>query len=166
MALVGILGRAALLLGSGAGLGLVVHAVRPDGLSLRAFAAPATCESSATTPVEIEASAAAAFCGRSDVLIADTRSAHLYSEGHIADAIHLPCDAQDQVAIDALKRLGQAQTILVYGESREQAGHVASSLHQRFAHTSVFILKGGFEAWMHAGLACASGPCGECEEHK
>ncbi len=161
-----LLWRLALLLGSGAGLGLLVHAVRPDGLSLREFSTPTSCEGSSSTPVEIDATTAAGFCARTDVLIADTRSSEHYAEGHIADAVHLPCDAQGQVASEALKKLGQAQTLLVYGESSEQASHVAASLHQRFAHTSVFILKGGFEAWMHAGLACASGPCDECQEHK
>jgi 3-mercaptopyruvate sulfurtransferase SseA len=80
----------------------------------------------------------------------------------VAGAIHLPCDASGSVASEAMHKLEGAATVIVYGESTDDARPVAASLHRRL-HNRVSLLKGGFAAWNQAGLACASGPCDECK---
>ena len=100
----------------------------------------------------LEPAEASALCGRPGVVIADVRPAAAYAEGHVADAVHMPCDSAGQVATD---RLTHAQMVLVYGNSTEEASPVAVTLAQR--GIQVAVIKGGFPAWNAAGLACASG---------
>jgi rhodanese-related sulfurtransferase len=158
--------RALMLLLAGLVLGLLQNAARKDGVALRLTPAPTSCEAPTGVPAEITPEGAAALCQAGGVVVADARSAARYAEGHIADAIHLPCDAAGQVAADALSHVAGARTILVYGETTEEARPVASGLMQRIHDPSVrvIVLAGGFTAWSKAGLACASGPCGECKD--
>ena len=158
-----LLARALILVVGAAGLGLLVNQARPNGVALGAFAPPALCEGEKGEPVaEIEPADAIRMCGHPEIVIADTRPANRYAEGHVAGAIHLPCDAAGSVASDAMHHLEGASTVIVYGESTDDARPVAASLRQR-THHRVAILKGGFQAWNQAGLACASGPCDECK---
>jgi 3-mercaptopyruvate sulfurtransferase SseA len=83
-------------------------------------------------------------------------------EGHVAGAVHLPCDAGGKSAVEALAH-SRAQTIVVYGASTDDARPVADSLQRRHPDVRVALLDGGFAAWSAAGLACASGPCDECK---
>jgi prepilin-type processing-associated H-X9-DG protein len=96
------------------------------------------------------------------VVIADARSAAAFADGHVAGAVHLPCDANGQAAVDALTHFDRAQRIVVYGQGSEDARPVADSLKRRHPAVRVQVLAGGFPAWAGAGLACASGPCAEC----
>jgi rhodanese-related sulfurtransferase len=159
------LARAVLLVAAGAGLGFLVNAVRPDRVAVSSYRPQTECNAHevAAGPVELSPADAAGLCGRSDVVVADARPAGAFAEGHVADAVHLPCDAQGQVAVDALARFAHAQTIVVYGQSTDDARPVAWSLAQRHPGVRVAILSGGFPAWSAAGLACASGPCDECK---
>ena len=97
-----LVARALILVVAAAGLGLVVNAVRPGGLRFGSFEAPATCDAAeaAGTPLELSPADAAKLCGQPDVLIADARPANRFAEGHVAGAIHLPCDARGAVAAD------------------------------------------------------------------
>jgi rhodanese-related sulfurtransferase len=95
--------------------------------------------------------------------IADARSAAAYAEGHVAGAVHLPCDAGGQAAVEALAHFDRAHSIVVYGDSTDDARPVADSLQRRHPGVRVSVLAGGFPAWSSAGLACASGPCDECK---
>jgi rhodanese-related sulfurtransferase len=159
------LARALILVVGAAGLGLLVNQARPNGVALAAFAPPAACgqDDEKVEPVsEIEPADAIRMCGHPEIVIADTRPANRFAEGHVAGAIHLPCDAAGSVASDAMHHLEGASTVIVYGESTDDARPVAASLRQR-THHRVAILKGGFQAWNQAGLACASGPCDECK---
>jgi rhodanese-related sulfurtransferase len=106
---------------------------------------------------------ASALCGEPSVVIADARPAGAFAEGHVAGAVHLPCDADGQAAVEALTHFGRAQTIVVYGSSTEEARPVADTLQRRHPAVRVAVLDGGFAAWAKAGLACASGPCAECK---
>jgi rhodanese-related sulfurtransferase len=166
--MVGTFARAVALVVVGAGLGLAVNAARPGGLRVGAFEAPAVCDQAEASgqPLEVEPDEAARLCGASDALIADARPASRFAEGHVAGAIHLPCDATGSVAADALSHLEGKRTIIVYGEGTEDAQPVAASLRRRFHAPGVRIavLRGGFAAWNQAGRACASGPCEECKE--
>jgi rhodanese-related sulfurtransferase len=157
--------RALVLLFAGAVLGLGANAARRHGLGVLAFAPPTECSGgeSAPVPTVMSPAEASSLCGQPSVLIADTRPASAYAEGHVAGAVHLPCDADGRTAGDALAHLARAETIVVYGASTDDARPVAESLQRRHPDVKVAVLDGGFAAWSQAGLACASGPCEECK---
>src|SRR6185312_9304531 len=105
---------------------------------------------------------AAFLCSRPGVIFADTRPAPRFEEGHVADAVHLPCDATVPGAEAAIARLSHAQTVIVYGDSSDDGRAVAEALRGRGLSADLRVLRGGFAAWESAGLACASGPCKDC----
>jgi rhodanese-related sulfurtransferase len=155
---------AALLLG-GAAVGLGLNAARPAGVALRGFEAPTACTAGAVAEarvVEMEPREASTLCGRPGIVFADTRPAPRFEEGHVADAVHLPCDAAASGVEEALARVGRAQTIIVYGESSDDGHDVAETLRRRGFPGELRVLRGGFAAWEREGLACASGPCKDC----
>jgi rhodanese-related sulfurtransferase len=156
-----LLVRALCLVVGAAALGLAVNGARKGGVPLASFAAPATCDAEEAV-TEIAPADAIRLCGHPEIVIADTRPANRFAEGHVAGAVHLPCDASGSVASQAMHQLETATTVIVYGESTDDARPVAASLHRRL-HNRVSLLKGGFAAWNQAGLACASGPCDECK---
>ena len=161
--------RALALVAAAGAVALGVNALRPGGLRFAAFAAPAECTAAeaAGTPLELDPGDVAGWCGRSDVAIADARPADKFAEGHVAGAIHLPCDATGSVATEALHALDGKHTVVVYGDSTAEAQPVAASLRRRNHRSDlrVAVLRGGFPAWVSAGQACASGPCEDCEVH-
>lgn len=159
----GLLARAAALVAVGGALGALVNALRPDGVRPSAFAAPIACgQPEGASPVEIAPAEASALCARPGVVIADARPAALYAEGHVAGAVHLPCDASGPLAADTIARFAGARVIIVYGQTSGEAVPVADSLRRR--NLDARVLVGGFAGWEKAGLACASGPCDECSE--
>lgn len=158
--------RAAVLVVAGALLGVGGNAVRPHGLRAASWSPPTQCSGAAEgtpTPAVMSPREAAALCGQPDVVIADTRPASAFAEGHVAGAIHLPCSVGGPTATEALGHFERAQTILVYGTSTAEARPVAETLQRRHPGVRVAVLDGGFAAWESAGLACASGPCPECK---
>jgi rhodanese-related sulfurtransferase len=164
--MVQILARAIVLVVAGATVGWVGNALRPHGLKVSDYAAPVACTGAAEgapTPTVMSPREAASLCGQPDVVIADTRDAAAFAEGHVAGAVHLPCSAGGATATEALGHFERAQTILVYGASTAEAQPVADSLQRRHQAVRVAVLDGGFAAWSSAGLACASGPCTECK---
>ncbi len=158
--------RAAALLVGGSAVGLGANAARPSGVPLFAFDPPTTCSAAAAAEqpslIEMEPREASFLCGRAGVVFADTRPAHRFEEGHVADAVHLPCDATARGAEAALTRLDHAGTVIVYGESSDDGREVAETLRRRGLKGDLRVLRGGFAAWELAGLACASGPCKDC----
>jgi rhodanese-related sulfurtransferase len=156
--------RALSLVAGAAALGLVANAVRPNGVALASFAPPTECAGphDPKAAAELPPADAAGLCGQPGVVIADTRSAGAYAEGHVAGAVHLPCDA-GQAGVEALTHFDRAQRIVVYGQTSDDARAVADSLQRRHPDARVQVLAGGFAAWSSAGLACASGPCDECK---
>jgi rhodanese-related sulfurtransferase len=136
--------------------GIAVNAARPHGVSLKSFAPPTECGSqTAAQPVEMAPREAQGLCGQPGVIIADTRADNAFAEGHVAGAVHLPCSAGR--ATEVLAQFDGATTIVVYGQSSDDARPVAESLLRRHPNARVAVLKGGFAAWSQAGLACASG---------
>ena len=159
--------RALSLVAGAAALGLVANAVRPGGVALASFAPPTECKGphegkAAAVPDDLAPADAAGLCGQPGVVVADTRAAGAFAEGHVAGAVHLPCDA-GEAAGEALAHFERAQRIVVYGATSEDARPVAESLRRRHPNARVQVLAGGFAAWSSAGLACASGPCDECK---
>ncbi|MES1207275.1 MAG: rhodanese-like domain-containing protein [Pseudomonadota bacterium] len=185
-----VVGRSAILVATGALLGLAINAVRPDGVSLRAQGAsarapgmcaqPAAPANAAERSIEVLApEQAAALCGDPRTLVADSRSAAEFAAGHVTGAIHLPCASTRGAASAALDLLVGKQALIVYGNDTSDALPVADELRRRSGHLSadtrassdplatsdirVAVLAGGFSAWSQAGLACSSGPCGDCQ---
>jgi rhodanese-related sulfurtransferase len=115
-----------------------------------------------TSVIEISTREAAELCRAGGVVFADTRSATRFSDGHIADAVHLPCDATENTAADSLRKVRGARTVVVYGETGSDARAVLETLRDRGLGGDVRVLSGGFRQWDREGLACASGPCSEC----
>jgi rhodanese-related sulfurtransferase len=167
-----LLARAGVLLAVGVGVGAVFNAVRTDGLRPSTFAAATTCTTGAlATEIQVLPPAQAVrLCGDPGVVIADVRAADRFAAGHVAGAIHLPCASTGEAATGALAKVGGAHTVVVYGDSTEQARPVAQSLRQRLPGRAarlvvqVIVIDGGFPAWDRAGLACSSGPCPDCRE--
>lgn len=162
--------RALVLVVAGAVVGFAANAARPHGLRIAAFAPPTECSGAehggAPTPTVMPPAEASALCGQPNVVIADTRPEGAFVEGHVAGAVHLPCDAGGKTADEALSHFSHAQTIVVYGNSTDDARPVAESLQRRHPDVRVAVLDGGFAAWSQAGLACASGPCPDCKVGK
>ena len=155
---------AALVIGSGAA-GLGANALRPSGVPLLSFEPPTACSAppASEAPVlELTPREASALCDRAGVVFADTRPAARFEEGHVANAVHLPCDATEGGAQAVIARLGRAQTVIVYGDSSDDGRAVAETLRRRGLHADLRVLRGGYAAWESEGLACASGPCEEC----
>ena len=158
--------RAAALVLGGAVVGVGANAVRAGGVALRSFEAPATCsaepEGHVLPVLELAPREASYLCARPGVIFADTRPVARFEEGHVADAVFLPCDSSEQGAQAALGRLAQAQTVIVYGDSSDDGRAVAETLRRRGLRCELYVLRGGFAAWEKEGLACASGPCKDC----
>jgi rhodanese-related sulfurtransferase len=155
--------RAAVLVVGGGALGLGANAVRAGGVALFGFEPPSTC--SADGPgaheapiVELTPRDASFLCGQAGVVFADTRPAARFEEGHVADAVHLPCDASEAGAQAVIARLSNAKTVIVYGDSSDDGRAVAETLQRRGLRAELRVLHGGFAAWENEGLACASGP--------
>lgn len=159
-------GRAALLLVLGAGVGLGVNALRPDGVSLDAWRPVTACETAAT-PLEIlTPDRAAHLCHDMDTLVADVRDSTRFAKGHIARALHLPCASSGDVAARALTAMANHRAVVVYGDTTDEARPVAETLRKRLAAAGkaarVVVLEGGYGAWNQQGLACSKGPCPDC----
>ncbi len=123
---------------------------------------PAACEApaEATAPAMIAPAQAWSQCQDARTLFLDVRAADVFRAGHIAGAVHLPCQAGDRLPAIA-SRLREVDLVVVYGEGTDDAMRVATSLPDA---TDVRVLEGGYGAWEAAALACVSGPC-NCEEH-
>jgi rhodanese-related sulfurtransferase len=159
--------RALLLVGVGAMLGVAINTIRPSGVKLERYAPAAMCTGSAA-PREIrvlQPEQAAKLCGDSRTLVADVRSGGAFTEGHVAGAVHIPCSGSRADVERVRVRLAEKEALVVYGDSEEQARQVASDLAARInrPELSIAVLAGGWRAWFDAGMACASGPCDDCE---
>lgn len=159
--------RAGVLMFGGALIGITINAVRPHGIPLASYVPPTVC-TGATAPPEIhvlDPQQAAKHCGDSRTLVADVRTAMAFSEGHVAGAVHIPCTGTRADVERVRGRLVGKEALVVYGDSEEQARQVAGDLAARIDRpdVSISIIAGGWRAWFDAGMACASGPCDDCE---
>jgi 3-mercaptopyruvate sulfurtransferase SseA len=164
-----LLGRTSALLLTGAVLGLGANALRRDGVSLRGYSPPVSCQEAHAGQPAVEVlppDRAVRLCGDPGVLVADARPPQRFAEGHVSDAVHLPCAAPSADATSVVSTLANKHTLIVYGDSTEEARPVAEDLRRRIgrADLRVIVLEGGFPAWSQAGLACSSGPCPECKQ--
>ena len=92
--------------------------------------------------------------GRGEGLFVDARSRGLFDQGRIEGAVSVPYSFLDPVPKDAVARLRESGSIIVYcntehGErSRLMAGELAEA-----GLKEVFYLEGGFLGWVEAGGA-------------
>jgi 3-mercaptopyruvate sulfurtransferase SseA len=173
MSLLPLLARTLALVAVGSAAGLLGNALRPDGVRLQAFEPPTACTAPAAvaagpTVEVLPPDQATTLCGDKGVLIADARAAQRFARGHVAGALHLPCAATGDEASRALQMLAGKHTLIVYGDTTDEARPVAEDVRRR-AHDQrlrIVVLEGGFPAWDRAGLACTSGPCPACGEER
>lgn len=95
------------------------------------------------------------------LVIGDLRPADRYAAGHIAGAIHLPCEGQK--GLSALRGLAPGTALLLYdadGRSGELSTAAATAALRGVS--TVYTLSGGFSAWLRAGLDAESGTCDHC----
>ncbi len=137
----GLPSRLAILLAGGAALGLLVNLVHPRAVRFASFAPPRVCApvpgASTRAPPHrppsslLSLAQVASLCGDPRAMVADARSAERFAEGHVAGAIHLPCASSRMAASAALDRLAGKETLVVYGDSTEEALPVAEELRRR-----------------------------------
>jgi rhodanese-related sulfurtransferase len=146
---------------------MVANGLRHDAVSWRPYAAPTMCSALAVAPEirSLQPAQAARLCGDAKTLVADVRDSAAFASGHVAGAVHIQCSGSRADVEHVRASLVGKDTLVVYGDNEEQAQKVASDLAQRMNRPdlSVAILAGGWKAWFDAGLACASGPCDDCE---
>jgi len=161
-------GRVLILALLGVASGVIVNALRPDGVDWKAPVAGATCNAAQiSVPIEsVSINEAAVLCASTGVLVADARSAEKFAAGHIAGAIHLPCSTPGALLESVPSLLASVDLVLVYADTTEAARPVAEGLRQRNAAPGmrIAVLEGGFDAWAGAGHSCLSGPCPRCLE--
>jgi rhodanese-related sulfurtransferase len=148
---------------TGAVLGLLLNALRGDGVALSRPFAPETegsaeC-SAAAGPEEIDVAAAEELLAAHEAVFGDVRSAAEYAGGHVVDAVHLPCSAD---APEWLANVAKYSTVILYGEKDTDADQVAQSLSAG-GYRDVRVLRGGFASWRDGGGSAASGPCEVCD---
>lgn len=151
------------LVAIGGVLGLVVNAVRPDGVAVLRPYAPdagnATECVAASAPLRIDVDAAERLQEARGAVFGDVRNATDYAAGHVVDAVHLPCSADAPVW---LANVAKSSTVVVYGASDAEADQVAQALNAS-GYRDVRVLSGGFSAWREHGGSAASGPCEVCD---
>lgn len=84
-------------------------------------------------------------------VVVDVRAKNEYDAGHISDALSIPAG---EIAARA-KRWPKSKQIAVYSGDGELAERVAFEL-ELLGFTDVFVLEGGYQAWLDAGLPVTS----------
>ncbi len=156
----GLVIKTALLLVGSAAFGLLVNAVRPGGVSYE-WQPTAECDLDKLPVPEVSPREASGLCRSAKVLVVDVRPQSLYEQGHLPDAMHLPCN-RSALEEAAQEQLSSADAVLIYGQDTESAVVVARALLKQ--NYPVRVLQGGYPKWEGEGLACASGPCEACSE--
>lgn len=146
----------------------VANRLRRAPLPLTAYNPPTQCAEAHVAPAAsiLSAQATSSLCGRGDVLFADARSEEEFAQGHVTGAAHLACSSSRGDIGQLFENLRDKRTLVVYGNSTEDARRVADGLIRQTPRRdlSIIVLDGGFSAWRDSGLACSSGPCEGCNE--
>jgi rhodanese-related sulfurtransferase len=141
---------------------------RREPLELKAYSPPTQCSEASETPTAsvLSAQAVSGLCGRDDVLFADARDEDQFAMGHVTGATHLPCTSSRGNVGQLFGQLQGKRTLVVYGNSTDEARQVADGLLRQTKRRdlAIIVLQGGFSAWRDSGLACSSGACESCNE--
>ena len=166
--------RTAMVLLVGAGSGLLGNAVHPSGVPLGkpvfAQAEVGQCSAGEATgpiaaallmPDELQPQDAMALQKGQGATFGDLRPPRDYAQGHIPDATHLPCSgALGATALLAVPR--QSALIFYDGDGKSPELLSASRSATNKGIGKVYVLRGGFAAWLAAGLPAQSGTCDRC----
>jgi rhodanese-related sulfurtransferase len=159
----------------GMALGLLGNALHPAGIplltSVHALADSGQCTAPGPTaapslaaPVSIAPAEARALRGQPGVVFGDLRQARDYARGHIAGAVHLPCHGL--LGQEALARIpGSARLVLYDQDGRSLELPTAAATAAIRGVREVYVLAGGYDAWLRAGLEGESGTCESCADH-
>ena len=163
-----LLWRAAVIAVSAMLAGWITNRLRREPIELRAYEPPTQCSEAAeaATATVLNAQAISHMCGRDDVVFADARNEADFELGHVTGAVHLACTSSRGDVGQLLGQLRNKRTLVVYGNSTQEARLVADGLlRQTKRHDlAVIVLEGGFAAWRDSGQACSSGACEKCNE--
>jgi rhodanese-related sulfurtransferase len=146
----GVLGRAVLLAALSAGLGLVVNAVRGQGLPLvdaPPYMIYKPCperskEATAILPSDLPADL-------TGLVVVDARGKAAFEAGHLPGARSIPYDPLlplDPMIVDELRTV-PAGRLLVYGDTEIDSGKLLSGELASAGLLGVRYLQGGFEAF-------------------
>lgn len=141
------------------GLGLVVNAVRSDGIALTAGR---SVEARLTTPtgeslIVALAKAEKMFVDKAAVFM-DARSKQEYDAGHIQGAINLPWHEVEQQIVGVVERIPPDRLIITYcdGETCALSKDLALFLKE-MGYEKVRVLVNGWSLWKGAGLPVEAG---------
>jgi len=141
------------------GLGLVVNAVRSDGIAL---IADRSAETRPTTPTGESlfvplAKAEKMFAEKAAVFM-DARSKQEYDVGHIQGAINLPWHEVEQQIMGMVERIPPDRLIITYcdGETCALSKDLALFLKE-MGYEKVRVLVNGWSLWKGAGLPVETG---------
>jgi rhodanese-related sulfurtransferase len=163
--------QAVVLVVAGAVLGLLVNALRPGGISLvqpiaaAAGTTGASCEAPAGAVRDVDVGEACDLEAAGAAFV-DARPAAAYAAGHVAGAFHLPSRGDCPGFEEALARIREAPTVVVYDDdgSCALARHLADRLVAR-GLIDVRVMTGGFAGWCAADRPAEAGSCGACDHH-
>src|SRR6185369_2436402 len=124
-----LIARACVLVVFGAGLGAALNTVRRDGVRVRSFVVTTSCAvggsashaPGAPAATVLAPTEAMRLCGDPGVLVADVRGPERFAAGHVTGAVHLPCATSGAEATRALGGLAGKHTLIVYGDTTEEA---------------------------------------------
>jgi rhodanese-related sulfurtransferase len=102
---------------------------------------------------EISASDALLLSKDQHVLWIDARDRRAFDEGHIAGAVSLPEDEWENSLPALIKAWEPGFPVVVYcsGLRCDASRSVAGRLVHEFTMKNIFILKGGWDAWLQKG---------------
>lgn len=155
------LGQALLLTLASSLLGLLVNAVRADGLPLlaeRPYEIYTDCPELTAQATPLAAAEASGLLGAVQVI--DARSQPEFAAGHAPGAISLPYSAlapPDAARIAPLKGFGPGR-ILVVGDTELDSGQLLAADLASAGLNGVRFVAGGFAAWRAAGLPVEGAP--------
>ena len=80
--------------------------------------------------------------------IIDARSATVYSQGHIPNAINLPANSSDAQIQEAITEIGENNPVIVYcADAGCSDSHTLGIKLSQHGHTNIKIYKEGWEEW-------------------
>lgn len=172
--------RVGILLGGGALSGLAGNALHPSGLRLTQpvlsqaeigqCSGPGPQGANPPAPTLLEApewisvQQALSLRGTPGLIIGDLRPPKDYAQGHITNAIHLPCSGA--LGEEAFNKIPSGGKLLLYdadGQSPQLQQAATTALIRGLP--KVYLLQGGFAGWTLAALPAESGTCERCPSH-
>ncbi len=143
-------------------LGLLVNALRPQGLDLiqsSETVAPVTGTGSINGPQPIELAIALEKLETGNAVFIDARSEYDYKAGHIQTARNLPEKTLDIWMPDFFNSTPPESSLVIYCSDPRchLAERLATKLYE-FGYPNVHILTAGWSAWQSSGYPIESGP--------